>query len=90
MHHALAAPEGAERGKLMLVTITAKKDGPYRVEVADGQIRLLDAEGKEFELRGKTAFSLCRCGHSQNKPLCDGSHSRVGFQADDSAPRASG
>jgi CDGSH-type Zn-finger protein len=87
---ALGPPERVERRKLMLVNITAKKNGPYRVEVADGTIKLLDAEGKEFDLKGKTAFSLCRCGHSQNKPLCDGSHSRVGFQADDSAPRVSG
>ncbi len=74
----------------MRVTITAKKNGPNRVEVADGEIKLLDAEGKEFDLKGKTAFSLCRCGQSQNKPFCDGSHGRVGFQADDSAPRAGG
>ncbi len=74
----------------MRVNIDTKKNGPYRVEVTNGQIKLLDAEGKEFDLKGKTAFSLCRCGHSQNKPFCDGSHARVGFQADDSAPRASG
>lgn len=74
----------------MRVNIHAKMNGPYRVEVTDGEIKLLDAEGKEFDLKGKTAFSLCRCGHSQNKPFCDGSHGRVGFQADDPAPRATG
>lgn len=71
----------------MRVTITAKKNGPNRVEVTDGEIKLLDADGKEFDLKGKTAFSLCRCGQSQNKPFCDGTHARVNFQADDSAPR---
>lgn len=30
---------------------------------------------------GKVVFALCRCGHSNNKPYCDGSHKRVGFQA---------
>jgi len=40
--------------------------------------------------RSKTAFSLCRCGQSQNKPFCDGTHGRVGFQSDDPAPRVSG
>ena len=56
----------------MRVSITAKKNGPYRVEVAEGECKLLDAEGKAFDLKGKTAFSLCRCGQSQNKPFCDG------------------
>ena len=74
----------------MRVTITAKKNGPYRVEVTEGECKLLDAEGKAFDLKGKTAFSLCRCGQSQNKPFCDGTHGRVGFQADDPAPRVSG
>lgn len=73
----------------MRVSITVRKNGPNRVEVTDGEIKLLDAEGKEFDLKGKTAFSLCRCGHSQNKPFCDGTHGRVNFQADDSAPRVS-
>ena len=72
----------------MPVTITAKKNGPYRVEATDGtEITVVDADGKPFDLKGKTAFSLCRCGHSASKPFCDGSHGKVGFQADDIAPR---
>jgi CDGSH-type Zn-finger protein len=64
----------------MSVTITAKKNGPYRVEASDGaEIKVLDADGKAFDLMGKTVFSLCRCGHSANKPFCDGSH-KQGFQ----------
>jgi CDGSH-type Zn-finger protein len=75
----------------MSVTITAKKNGPYRVEATEGaQLVVLDADGKPFDLKGKTAFSLCRCGHSANKPFCDGSHKTVGFQADDIAPRVEG
>ncbi|MCL6548381.1 MAG: CDGSH iron-sulfur domain-containing protein [Alicyclobacillus sp.] len=57
------------------VVITVRDNGPYRIE---GPVKLVDAEGNEFEHKDK--FSLCRCGHSQNKPFCDGSHSREGFQ----------
>jgi CDGSH-type Zn-finger protein len=65
--------------------ITLKKNGPYRVE---GVFQLVDTEGKEFDLTGKDAgFSLCRCGHSSNKPFCDGTHNRIGFVAEDTATR---
>ena len=40
----------------------------------------MDVNGTQFDLTGKTAFSLCRCGGSVNKPFCDGTHSRIGFQ----------
>ena len=64
------------------VTITVRPNGPYRVE---GPIRLVDANGQEWDLTGKPAISLCRCGGSVNKPFCDGSHSKIGFQAAEAA-----
>ena len=41
---------------------------------------LSDAEGRTWDLTGKPAVSLCRCGASENRPFCDGSHKRIGFQ----------
>mgnify|MGYP001251090760 FL=1 len=61
------------------VIIQVRDNGSLRVS---GPVILLDAEGNRFET--KEQFSLCRCGMSQNKPFCDGSH-KQGFE---SAPRA--
>jgi len=60
-----------------MTKITAVNNGPIRVE---GEFSIVDPEGREFGLAGRTLISLCRCGHSQNKPFCDGSHGRMGFQ----------
>jgi len=62
------------------VKITVRPNGPLRVECAEGAVELVDVNGNHFDLTGKTAFSLCRCGGSVNKPFCDGTHSRIGFQ----------
>jgi len=62
------------------VKITVRRNGSYRVEAPEGAIELVDADGNPYDLTGKTAFSLCRCGGSINKPFCDGTHSKIGFQ----------
>lgn len=59
--------------------ITARNNGPLRVE---GEFTIYDEQGQAFDLSGRTMISLCRCGHSENKPFCDGSHKRVGFQSE--------
>ena len=59
--------------------ITVNSNGPLRLE---GEFTISDPTGKEFGLGGRTVVSLCRCGHSENKPFCDGSHKRVGFQSE--------
>jgi len=64
-------------GRKMAVTkITVKDNGPLRIE---GDFEILDASGATFGLAGRTALSLCRCGHSANKPFCDGAHKAKGF-----------
>jgi len=67
------------------VKITVRKNGPYRVEAPEGSVELVDAEGNAYDLTGKPAFSLCRCGASVNKPFCDGTHSKMCFQAAEAA-----
>jgi CDGSH-type Zn-finger protein len=70
------------------VKITVRPNGPYRVEAPEGSIELVDANGNKYDLTGKPAFSLCRCGGSVNKPFCDGTHSKIGFQAAEAAVQA--
>lgn len=60
-----------------MTKITVVSNGPIRVE---GEFSVVDPEGREFGLAGRTLISLCRCGHSQNKPFCDGAHGRNGFE----------
>lgn len=59
--------------------ITCRNHGPISIK---GEFVLKDTEGNEFELSGRTNISLCRCGHSQNKPFCDGSHTSESFQSE--------
>lgn len=47
----------------------------------DGEFEITDADGNVYNLQGRTALGLCRCGLSVNKPFCDGSH-RNGFEHD--------
>ena len=58
--------------------IQAKDNGPLRVE---GEIELVDGQGRPYGLAGRTVISLCRCGGSENKPFCDGTHNRNGFSS---------
>jgi CDGSH-type Zn-finger protein len=66
------------------VQIVPTENGPYKVT---GPIDLVDQDGNPIPVRGKTIF-LCRCGGSTNKPFCDGTHSKIGFQAAVAAVRA--
>ncbi len=61
----------------MSTKITVNNNGPIRIE---GDFGIHDPAGQQFGLAGRTVISLCRCGQSQNKPFCDGSHARTGFQ----------
>jgi CDGSH-type Zn-finger protein len=67
------------------VVITVRENGPYRVT---GPVRIVDIDGNEYDLAGKSKISLCRCGGSVTKPFCDGTHSKIGFAAAERAVRA--
>lgn len=56
--------------------IEVRNDGSIKVE---GDFEVVDQSGKAFGLNGRTKIALCRCGHSENKPFCDGSHKRNSF-----------
>lgn len=66
------------------VEIKVRENGPYKVT---GPIRLIDADGNEFELPAGESVALCRCGASDTKPFCDRTHSRIGFRAAEKAKR---
>ncbi len=58
-----------------LPTITSKPNGPYLVK---GLATFMNSRGEAIAIQ--ETMALCRCGESKNKPFCDGSHAKVGFE----------
>lgn len=76
--------------------VVVTKNGPYLVSGSIPMARqtiVSDAEGGSEEWREghvfppQESYALCRCGHSANKPFCDGSHKKVGFDGTETASR---
>jgi CDGSH-type Zn-finger protein len=61
------------------VKITVLPNGPFKVE---GPISLSDTKGESWDVAGKPAVFLCRCGLSTRRPFCDGTHGREGWKCD--------
>jgi CDGSH-type Zn-finger protein len=57
-------------------TIMVTSNGPLECR---GEIAIVNADG--VVLANETETWLCRCGHSANKPYCDSTHRKIGFQA---------
>ncbi len=74
----------------MAINVLAKRNGPYVVSGDLNELNLTDADGNKYDLTGKQAVALCRCGASTNKPFCDGQHSKIGFQAAEAAVKTQG
>jgi CDGSH-type Zn-finger protein len=73
----------------MPLTIKVRLNGPYAIDLTTGDVLLTDHEGRPIPLpEGKTTIALCRCGASANKPFCDRTHSKIGFQGAEAAREA--
>jgi CDGSH-type Zn-finger protein len=66
----------------MAVKITIRPNGPYVVE---GEVEVNDVDGNKVDTTDRPRIALCRCGASVTKPFCDGTHSKIGFQAAEAA-----
>ena len=65
-----------------LPTIRCKADGPYLVS---GLATFKNSRGEAIAT--KETIALCRCGASSNKPFCDGTHVKIGFEDSKKADR---
>lgn len=62
-------------------TITPYRNGPYLIR---GSFKICDQDGNEIESR-RPVIALCRCGKSQIRPFCDGTHKTIGFRSESEA-----
>lgn len=74
LHYELANGQTEEAGT---PDVTLATNGPILVR---GNVTIHTANGRVSDTR----VALCRCGHSGNKPFCDGEHRQIGFQAEGS------
>jgi CDGSH-type Zn-finger protein len=86
--------ENIEKPPKNAAKIKVSKNGPYLVSgkiPLQKQIIIADSEGTATEWQPSTAYepkekcALCRCGHSKNKPFCDGTHAQVVFDGTETA-----
>ena len=91
----MADTEAGTESAAAVIRIT--QNGPYLVSgglpVSEQAIGI-DPEGNAWSwvsgdaLEAGEAYALCRCGRSANKPFCDGTHAKVGFDGAETASRA--
>ncbi len=62
-----------------VVEITVNNNGSIRI--SGGEFVIKDGSGNSYDLGGRKAIGLCRCGKSNNKPFCDGAHKQCEFDS---------
>ena len=74
LHAVLTATDGREQDEQVQrpTTVTPLPDGPLAIR---GELTIVTPQGEQRELRA----TLCRCGSSNNRPFCDGTHARIGW-----------
>lgn len=65
------------------VVIKIRENGPILIS---GPVSLTDHLGNKYDTSTQLNIALCRCGQSQKKPFCDGSHKATGFIANETVP----
>jgi CDGSH-type Zn-finger protein len=94
----LNQPPPMNKTTVATATVQIAKDGPYLVEGSlpmhtetIGTNREGDSvkweQGRKYPAQAN--FALCRCGHSAQKPFCDGTHAKVKFDGTETASRES-
>ncbi|MBL7739236.1 MAG: (4Fe-4S)-binding protein [Chitinophagaceae bacterium] len=68
-------PDKVVKESASILKIEVSPRGPYLIKT---ECLIVHSDGKEETKTGTVA--LCRCGSSGNKPYCDGSHRRTGFE----------
>lgn len=66
-----------DRNRRAPASLTPYPDGPYLLR---GDFELNDVDGRPLPA-GRRTVALCRCGKSQVRPFCDGTHKLIGFRA---------
>lgn len=83
----LQSVKNCPSGALQLINEESKNEGTEEVQIkivsngpvlVNGNFKITDHNGNVLEVKNKTA--LCRCGGSQNKPFCDGTHNKIDFK----------
>ena len=85
-----------ENSKKNKAKVVISKNGPYLISgnlPLEKETIVSDNEGNSVRWQkgekypNKENYALCRCGHSRNKPYCDGTHQKIGFDGTETASR---